>query len=233
MKRIALLFIIFLLGISLVGCSRAGIGAPPTRTAPPSAFQKANTSFQPESADIDHGKELFFQNRCNACHGDDALGNVGPQLAGTRLSFPVFLTKVRSALPPKPAYSEDMISDQGVYDIYAWLQQLPTSAQKKPVKAGPQPVKIKPGQEELPEGPILGMSLWTGFGCSECHGNFAQGGPNAPALAGITEPYELMRAKMRQTADQIPEHDQSYMRDTVLKRLYKWLQEGANPEGGC
>ena len=76
------------------------------------------------------------------------------------------------------------------------------------------------------------MSLWTGFQCAECHGAFAQGTSRGSALAGISYPYELERAKMRQTAGEIPEHAQEFMRDTVLKRLYQWLQEGADPEGG-
>jgi hypothetical protein len=38
---------------------------------------------------------------------------------------------------------------------------------------------------------------------------------------------------MRQTADTIPEHAADHMDDGLFGRLYRWLQAGADPEGGC
>ena len=206
--------------------------ANPVRPAPPRPTAIAATGTNLVAANIDNGMQQFSAQQCVACHGPLAQGGIGPRLANTALSYDAFLSKVRNAIPPKPAYSADVLPDQDVYDIYTWLQTLSPQ-----VAAQPRPaleiVKIEPGQEDLPAGPILGMSLWTGFKCDTCHGAFAQGSSDGPELAGISYPYELERAKMRQTANEIPEHDQTYMRDTVLKRLYQWLQSGANPEGGC
>ena len=183
-------------------------------------------------ADSAKGRQLFAEAQCVGCHGAEAAGGIGPDLAHTALSYDQFLTKVRTALPPKPAYSAEELSDQAVNDIYGWLQTM-TAGGEASVRPPFALVKVEPGQETLPEGKILGMSLWTGFKCADCHGAFAQGTSRGSALAGISYPYELERAKMRQTAGEIPEHAQEYMRDTVLKRLYQWLQEGANPDGGC
>lgn len=204
----------------------------PVRPAPPRPTPTATSAVVLDVADRDQGKQLFAEAQCVACHGPEAAGGIGPVLANTTMSYHQFLTKVRTALPPKPAYSAEELSDQAVNDIYGWLQAMSTSgeAAARPPFAM---VKVEPGQETLPEGEILGMSLWTGFKCAECHGAFAQGTSRGSALAGISYPYELERAKMRQTADEIPEHAQEFMRDTVLKRLYQWLQEGADPDGGC
>jgi mono/diheme cytochrome c family protein len=204
----------------------------PVRSAPNVATATVAIRTDLAAANASHGQQLFSDNHCVTCHGSQALGGVGPKLARTDLAFDAFLVKIRTALPPKPAFSAAELSDQDAMDIYGWLQTL--SGQGEPVTAPPfVVVQVQPGQEELPATPILGMSLWTGFACDQCHGAFAQGSSDGPSLAGISYPYEMERAKMRQTADTIPQHDQSFMRDTVLKRLYQWLQEGADPGGGC
>ena len=224
--QLAALFVLIVVAVALAACGNP-VRPAPTRPAPTAA---ADTNLA--VADRAKGMQYFADAQCVACHGAKATGGIGPVLAHTALSFDQFMTKVRTALPPKPAYLAEELSDQAVYDIYGWLQTMPPSTATKtlpPFAA----VKVEPGQETLPAGKILGMSLWTGFKCAECHGAFAQGTSRGSALAGISYPYELERAKMRQTAGEIPEHAQEYMRDTVLKRLYQWLQQGADPEGGC
>ena len=201
------------------------------RPAPERPTQAVTISQTLQAPDNTAGQAVFTSQHCVACHGEQALGKIGPALARTALPFDTFLIKVRTALPPKPAYSAEELSDQQAYDIYGWLQSL--SGQGAPPTQRLVVVKIEPGQEDLPPGEILGMSVWTGMECSQCHGAFAQGSKDGPALAGLSFPYELVRATMRQTADTIPQHDQSFMRDTVLKRLYEWLKTGADPEGGC
>lgn len=47
------------------------------------------------------------------------------------------------------------------------------------------------------------------------------------------KPNEMERADMRLTGDEIPQHRAEHIRDVVLKRLYQWLQAGANPQDGC
>jgi hypothetical protein len=150
-----------------------------------------------------------------------AEGGVGPRLAGTILPFDRFLDKLRTALPPKPAFSQAELSDQDVYNLYGWLQNL---GQIEPVSAGP--AALLPGQ-------VLGMQLWTEGRCDSCHGAFAQGSAIAPPLVESGFPFEMERAKMRQTADTIPEHGDDMMDDTLFWRLYNWLQAGADPAGGC
>jgi hypothetical protein len=143
-------------------------------------------------------------------------------LAVTSLSFDQFLHKVRTALPPKPAFNETELPTQDAYNIYGWLASLGSSGM---ASTAPTPA--------LPPGQVLGMQVWTEGQCDSCHGAFAQGSPQGPTLVGLSFPFEMERAKMRQTDDTIPAHTVEYMDDTLFQRLYNWLQAGADPESGC
>ena len=167
------------------------------------------------------GARLWREKQCLACHGPNALGGASGLLANTALSFDQFLSKVRNALPPKPAMTAADLSDSDAYSIYLWLHTLP------PGLAKAAPATLAP----LPAGQVLGIQLWTEKGCNECHGAFAQGSDKGPALAGEAYPFERQRAVM--LADQIPAHSVDNIPDDILRRLLDWLRRGADPAGGC
>ncbi len=188
---------------------------PPTNTpAPVLALSEPDTA---------RGHQLWLDKQCTACHGDTGQGGIGPTLTRTTLPFDQFLHKVRTAIPPKPAFNAAELTDQDTYNIFGWLQAPEMQL------AATEPVTFT----RLPAGQVLGMSIWTEYECDLCHGAFAQGSAEGPPLTGITFPYEMERANMRLTGDEIPQHQAEYIRDVVLKRLYQWLQAGANPQGGC
>lgn len=217
MKQIVTILLIIAAVTLLTACADTFAPAPEPPTPTPAPESAANLA-EPNLA---RGQQLYLDKQCAACHGPAAEGGIGPKMSGTGLAFDSFLHTVRTALPPKPAFNETELTAQDVYNIYGWLQSL-EAAQPAAAEA-----------PALAEGEVLGMTLWTEGQCDTCHGAFAQGSPNGPALANISYPYELERAKMRQTADTIPEHAAEHMRDVILQRLYKWLQAGANPADGC
>ena len=132
-----------------------------------------------------------------------------------------------------PIFTPEEVDDASLLTIYTWLQSTPPVAAAVRT-SGPVNVKAEPGQTALPEGQILGMSLWTGLGCESCHGVFAQGSKETPLpLAGISDPSEMVLENMRKSAGEIPEHAADYTTDPIFDRLYHWLQSGADPEGGC
>lgn len=157
-----------------------------------------------------------------ACHGPNALGGMGKPLANTALPFDQFLSRVRNAVPPKPAMNAADLSYADAYSIYLWLHTLAPEA--KVTAAVPAP---------LPTGQLLGIQVWTERGCAGCHGAFAQGSDKAPALAGETYPFERERAVMRQSADQNPAHGDQNIPDDLLQRLLDWLRRGADAASGC
>ena len=219
LKRSAIASVIALTTIVLLtACGEVLAPAPALPTTTPQAEATANLS----PPDLARGQQVFLDKQCAACHGAFAEGGIGPAMAGIAMPFDEFLHVIRTALPPKPAFNEVELTTQDAYNVYGWLQGLEQAGITPPA---PTPV--------LPSGEVLGMTLWTEGKCDTCHGAFAQGSPNGPPLAGISYPYEVERARMRQTADIIPEHAPEHIRDVVLQRLYKWLQAGANPGDGC
>ena len=57
---------------------------------------------------------------CDNCHGPDAEGGFGPDLAGGRgRSLDQFRRAVRRPWDVMPTFNEDQLSDQGVADVYA------------------------------------------------------------------------------------------------------------------
>jgi mono/diheme cytochrome c family protein len=83
----------------------------------------------------ENGKRLFVKDGCYECHGYAGQGTV----AGARLAPPVLDAKgmtryVRRPAGAMPAFTDKVLTDQDVADIYAYLKSLP----------GPKPVKDIP-----------------------------------------------------------------------------------------
>lgn len=213
--------VLLLAGLLFSACGDQPIA--PMATAPPPNTPTPVVVYHLKAPDLKRGQQVYLDKQCAICHGNLGQGGVGPTLAGLTMPFEEFLHIQRTASPPKPRFNRSELSEQDAYNVYVWLQSINL-----------QEANAQPGAEiQLPEGEILGMTLWTTHGCDKCHGAFAQGSATAPGLVQISYPYEMERAKMRQTGDEIPEHRAEYIRDNILKRLYKWLQEGAHPLGGC
>jgi mono/diheme cytochrome c family protein len=218
MARIAQVVIIFVgsLLLLLTACTETVAPAPPP---PPATPAGASAVYIPN---LESGHTAWQEAQCTSCHGPLGLGGIGPQLASTQLSYEDFLHVVRTAIPPKPAYDVTQLPDQVVYDIYAWVRtQIPPAAFSEAgtgPTASPSP---HPSAEE-----VMGMTIWTCRSCDACHGVFAQGGPDAPALAGLNYPVEEELTRMRATAADIPEHSPEHISDEVFDRLYEWIEAG-------
>jgi mono/diheme cytochrome c family protein len=99
-----------------------------TKTAPASGKEAAAVTAGAGSAvsseDVKKGKEIFFKQGCNQCHGDMAQGKVGPKIAATPLSFNAVLARIRSGSASMPKYDASQISDQDARYLYGWLGSL-------------------------------------------------------------------------------------------------------------
>lgn len=76
------------------------------------------------SADAETGRELFFANSCNQCHGDNGEGLIGPTIAQTGFSLAQVVGQYRTPRGLMPPFGADRVSDQDVAHIYVWLQTL-------------------------------------------------------------------------------------------------------------
>lgn len=218
MKALTPLALLLALSLLLSACAEKLAPAPDL----PSATTASQTESNLAKPDLARGQQVYLDKQCVTCHSATAGGGIGPKLASTSMPFDQFLTKIRTALPPKPAFNETELTTRDAYNIYGWLHSLD--------QAGYAPAANVP---VLPAGQVLGMKVSAEGQCDTCHGAFAQGSPNGPTLAGVSFPFEMERAKMRHTASAIPQHSAEHMDDTLFQRLYNWLQAGANPEGGC
>jgi mono/diheme cytochrome c family protein len=85
--------------------------------------------------DAVEGKRLYLAVGCFTCHGRSGQGGAmngpAPVLAKTQMPFEGFKGQLRSPANEMPAYSEKVMTDKQVADIYAFVESLP----------GPRPTK--------------------------------------------------------------------------------------------
>jgi ubiquinol-cytochrome c reductase cytochrome c subunit len=89
----------------------------------------------------ENGKRLFARDGCYECHGYAGQGTI----AGARLAPPVLnaqgmIRYIRKPAGAMPAFTDKVLSDQEVNDIYAYLKTIPAP---KPVKDIPLLNEIK------------------------------------------------------------------------------------------
>ena len=120
----------------------------------------ASASAQPApKGNVDDGKKAWgLALRCQNCHGKDAEGGFGPDLAGRGLSYEQFRRAIRQPWGMMLAYQEKQLSDQVIADMWAYTSGLPKVSQ--------------PGHKEytVPAGAPLGqVYLVETIGCANCH----------------------------------------------------------------
>jgi mono/diheme cytochrome c family protein len=73
------------------------------------------------------GKKLFVERGCWQCHGLAAHGGgiAGPRLAGRVTPWPAFSRYVRRPTEEMVPYTEKMLPETELADIYAWLKAIP------------------------------------------------------------------------------------------------------------
>src|SRR5262245_24767703 len=73
------------------------------------------------------GKKLFVERACWQCHGLAAQGGgiAGPRLAGRVPPWPAFARYVRQPTEEMVPYTEKVLPDTELTDIYAWLKAIP------------------------------------------------------------------------------------------------------------
>jgi mono/diheme cytochrome c family protein len=89
----------------------------------------------------ENGKRLFARDGCYECHGYAGQGTI----AGARLAPPVLnaqgmIRYIRKPAGAMPAFTDKVLSDQEVNDIYEYLKTIPAP---KPVKDIPLLNQIK------------------------------------------------------------------------------------------
>ena len=91
---------------------------------------------QTPAGSAENGKKLFAKYGCYECHGREAQGGGlnGPRLAPDPLPLSVIRSYIRHPMGEMPPYTEKVVSEKDLDDIYAFLASQP---QPPPVKSIP------------------------------------------------------------------------------------------------
>src|SRR5262244_1671667 len=81
------------------------------------------------AGDTANGKRVYLADGCFTCHGRSGQGGAyngpAPVLAKTALPFEGFKMQIRNPSNDMPAYSEAVMSDKEIADMFAFVQSLP------------------------------------------------------------------------------------------------------------
>ena len=87
--------------------------------------------------DAANGKRIYLADGCFTCHGRSGRGGAytgpAPILAHTALPFDGFKGELRNPANDMPAYSEAVLSDKDIVDIYAFVESLPGPRSSKDI----------------------------------------------------------------------------------------------------
>ena len=78
-------------------------------------------------ANATRGKQLYLATGCYQCHGTrgEGGGNAGPRLAPFPLPFEAIVLQLRHPRARMPIYTDVVMPETDVADIYAYLQSVP------------------------------------------------------------------------------------------------------------
>ena len=86
------------------------------------------------AASAEKGKVLFIRYGCFQCHGTVGQGgNAGPKLAPDPLPYEALANFVRTTNRTMPPYKEQVLPNEDLQDIYAYLQSVPASPDAKSI----------------------------------------------------------------------------------------------------
>jgi mono/diheme cytochrome c family protein len=89
-----------------------------------------------QTADPVNGKRLFMTVGCYECHGTTGAsgGPAGPRLAPNPLPFVGVKAKLRTTSGRMPVFSEAVLKDSEIADIYAYLQSIPAGKSARDIE---------------------------------------------------------------------------------------------------
>ena len=86
------------------------------------------------TGNAENGKRLFTKQNCYFCHGTAGQGGrEGARIAQIGLNAQGLIRYVRKPAGAMPAFTEKLISDQELTDIYAYLKSLPAAKTPKDI----------------------------------------------------------------------------------------------------
>ena len=106
------------------------VSAPEGADARQQASAPATSAQAAPAGNADNGRQTYQKKGCYACHGREGQGSptTGPRLGPNPTPFAAFTRYVRVPRGQMPPYTEKVISDTELADMYAFLQARPRPA---------------------------------------------------------------------------------------------------------
>jgi mono/diheme cytochrome c family protein len=99
----------------------------------PSAAQKSEAA---ATRNVENGKKVFMKDGCYECHGREGQGAAqasGPRIGPPQRFLRSFSSYVRQPTGQMPPFTTEVISDQELADVYAYLQSRPKAVPAKDI----------------------------------------------------------------------------------------------------
>jgi len=98
-----------------------------------SAAQKGEAA---ATGNVENGKKVFIKDGCYECHGREGQGAAqasGPRIGPPQRFLQPFIRYVRQPTGQMPPFTTEVISDQELADVYAYLQSRPKATPAKDI----------------------------------------------------------------------------------------------------
>ena len=112
------------------GIGQACLAAAILAGASAAALAQAPSAAKPAAGNAATGQRLFTRMSCFYCHGTEGQGSapgIGPRIAQVPRGFESFVRYVRRPTGRMTGYSEKILTDADLADIYAFLRSLPAA----------------------------------------------------------------------------------------------------------
>jgi ubiquinol-cytochrome c reductase cytochrome c subunit len=167
------------------------------------------------------GRDAYLKAGCDTCHGTNGQGSAsGPRLAGTERQRQAFVAYVRKPTGTMPPQGPQVVSDQALGNIHAFLQAAVPLSQPQSASAG----------SSAPAGRVeAGAALYRKVGCWQCHANEAQGGSAGPRIGPDPIPFARFSQYLRSPSGEMPPYTDKVLSNQDLADIYAFLQARPRP----
>jgi ubiquinol-cytochrome c reductase cytochrome c subunit len=93
-----------------------------------------------QTKEVKHGQVLWDTNGCYLCHGTVGQGGFGPAVATDLVPYVALAQYVRHPTGEMPPFSEKVLSDADLHDIYAYMHAQPEAKSADSIPLLPKPV---------------------------------------------------------------------------------------------
>lgn len=163
------------------------------------------------------GQTMYTKGGCETCHGLDGRGTAaGPRLAGSTQQLPAFIAYVRKPTGTMPPHSAQVVSDQDLAVIHAFLRTATPPA--------------GPAVSAAPAGRVdTGAMVYRKVGCFQCHVNEGQGGASGPRLGPDPILYARFAQYVRTPTGDMPPYTEKVLSAQDMADIYAFLQARPRP----